>query len=300
MELITLPPLMNYWKDRDRPQYHSFEDIDWDSMQRAMKALPFGIQKWTTKHTVGMCSVGKFRSTWGLDKDNMCPRCGDPEDHLHVPRCQGKGVQEKWDHEITALRQWMVSHHTAPAIISALISILQEVRRLPRLPFTSRERPVQEAVQSQYRISAQGLLEGRLSVLWLPLQQAHFSSLGRRNSGSLWASRLIQQLILIGFHMWEHRNGVQHSEDNRQLLSIRTALDQSITDQFDMGPSGLSPQIRPMLLRPMKEVLALPVDDKKIWVGLVTRSRRSRRRALSRQKAMIYKISRRRASTARR
>ena len=194
----------------------------------------------------------------------------------------------------------MISHHTAPSIVSALIAILQEVRKSPTSPYASRTPLIQEAIQSQRRIGAQGLLEGRLSALWLPRQQEHFTLLGRRNSGSLWASRLIQQLILIGFHMWEHRNGVQHSEDNRQLLPTRTFLDQSIKDQFDMGPSELPSQIRPMLLRPIKEVLALPVDDKKRWVGLVTRSRRSRRRALSRQKAMIYKISRRHPPSGRR
>ena len=92
------------------------------------------------------------------------------------------------------------------------------------------------AFRSQMLIGCQGLLEGRLSTHWAVLQQQHFHRIGSRRSSRLWASRLIQQLILIGFYMWEHRNSVRHSDDNVNYRERSRQVNERIHSQFDMGP----------------------------------------------------------------
>mmetsp|Transcript_1885 Transcript_1885/g.4283 ORF Transcript_1885/g.4283 Transcript_1885/m.4283 type:complete len:275 (+) Transcript_1885:175-999(+) len=59
-ELITLPPLQAYWSRKHRLTHLTSPEVDWLSVGRAMNALPPRLQRWTSKHTVGMCG-----DVWG-------------------------------------------------------------------------------------------------------------------------------------------------------------------------------------------------------------------------------------------
>lgn len=293
MELVTLPPLKEYWVSRNRISPTQFDLIDWDAVHRCMTSLPFGLQKWTTKHTVGMCGVGKFRQRWGLDPTDQCPRCGKPEDHLHVPRCEAPGVAEIWTREMQALRTWMLTAHTDPLIIDAILGILEEVRQPDSFqpPSYFSNPSLSRAIHDQRLIGAQGLLEGLLASKWRSHQQRFLSNNDRRNSVSLWASRLSQQLILVGFHLWEHRNGIQHSPDNVQTKATSDEVDANIHEQYDMGMVDLPASPRRLLQRPISEVLALPLAERSNWVSLLVGARRRHRRSLRAQRQMIYDLT---------
>lgn len=294
MELVTLPLLKEYWMSRDRISSHQFELIDWEAVHRCMNSLPFGLQKWTAKHTVGMCGVGKFRQRWGLDSTNQCPRCGLPEDHLHVPRREAPGVAETWDREMQALRSWMISAYTDPAIVDAILAILGEIRQpLPSQQPSFLHAPsfLSQAICDQQLIGAQSLLEGLLAKEWQTQQQWFFTANNRRNSASLWASRLSQQLILVGFHLWEHRNGIQHSAANVQLKAQSEAVDAQIREQYEIGLVDLPSAPRRLLQPPIAEVLALPLAERSNWVTLLVGACRRRRRTLHSQRKMIYDLT---------
>ena len=86
-ELVSLPALRDRWRRTNQISAAAEAEIDWKLLGRAMHSLQAGIQRWTTKHTVGMCGVGKFMELWGKEDTAACPICGEFEDHLHVPRC---------------------------------------------------------------------------------------------------------------------------------------------------------------------------------------------------------------------
>ncbi|CAJ1943729.1 unnamed protein product [Cylindrotheca closterium] len=218
-ELVAPPALRKRWHDRQTITPEAELETDWTSLARAMSSLPAGVQRWTTKHVVGMCGIGKFKVRWGSADSAACPCCGEFEDHLHVPRCMAPSASAEWERQTATLDQWLDTQVTDPATKHAVLHLLQGVSD-PSLP-CSRLVPVRlrPAFLSQQRIGYQCLLEGRLSVQWpwAALQEQDLQSRGSQRSPALWISRLSHQLILLGFHMWEHRNSVQHSEDNVQL-----------------------------------------------------------------------------------
>ena len=146
------------------------------------------------------------------------------------------------------------------------------------------------AFRSQMLIGCQGLLEGRLSTHWAVLQQQHFHRIGSRRSSRLWASRLTQQLILIGFYMWEHRNSVQHSDDNVNLRERSRLVNDRIHSQFDMGTDDLPKKFRPMLRCTRQSVLRKLLVDREDWVKLLSTERRAQRRALAPQRRLLHRF----------
>ncbi|CAJ1933621.1 unnamed protein product, partial [Cylindrotheca closterium] len=60
-ELVALPALRKRWHEKLTVTPEAESETDWPSLARAMRSLPAGVQRWTTKHVVGMCGVGKFK-----------------------------------------------------------------------------------------------------------------------------------------------------------------------------------------------------------------------------------------------
>lgn len=263
-----------------------------------MHAFPSNLQRWTVKHTVGMCGVGKFCSIWKRGQNAACPCCNDCkiEDHLHVPRCRGPTASATWNKHHLALRNWMIANYTAPEIQEFLFEFLRLLRS-PTRPIPAvrtilpRRHLLQTAIRSQVSIGAQGLLEGLLSVKWRPLQQHYLDLMGKTRSVDLWASRLCQQLILLGRHMcWENRNAVFHSENSSHYLPRHREIDLSISEQYRMGMEGLPPKARKYLREPQQLVLQRPLEDREHWLRVVSRGRTLERRSLVRQRRMMYQL----------
>ncbi|CAJ1931347.1 unnamed protein product [Cylindrotheca closterium] len=289
-ELVALPALRKQWHERQTITPEAELETDWTSLARAMSSLPAGVQRWITKHVVGMCGVGKFRVRWGSADSAACPCCGEFEDHLHVPRCMAPSASAEWERRTATLDQWLDNQVTDPAIKHAILYLFQGVCD-PSLP-RSRLVPVRlrRAFLSQQRIGYQGLLEGRLSVQWAALQEQYLQSRGSQRSPTLWVSRLSHQLILLGFHMWEHRNLVQHSEDNVQLRERSQLVNDGIHSQFDMGPTDLPKVVQRMLAVKRQTVLNKPLVDREEWLKLVRMERTAYRRALAPQRRILHRF----------
>ena len=294
MELITLPPLLSYWERRGRLNSLSRREINWPRVKKMMKTLPSGLQRWTCKHATGMCGVGKWKFRWKFSKVNQCPRCRAPEDHLHIPRCPSESATKEWEDRVYSFRTWMEAHSTAPEIQVALLRFLACVRgnaashrQVDHYIFSQHPALLRKAVVSQKVIGVQCMLEGLLSRHWASLQTLHFQSLGSRKSGEVWYSKIAAQLIWIGFHMWQHRNGVQHSADNLQLRNRQQDANYAIREQFVLGVTDLPTNVHAMLRRPRLEVLRLPLDEREAWIRILRESRRHVRQTVERQRRIM-------------
>ena len=287
-EHVALPSLRAHWLNRSTISAEAESEIDWPSLGRAMRSLPPKLQRWTTKHTVGMCGVGKFLKIWGHETHSECPLCGAHEDHLHVPRCPDPKALKHWEQCIHDFSIWLDNQLTAREIKHALLAILREVRQ-PLATFSYRpySTDIAVAIRSQRCIGCQGLLEGRLSSHWISLQQFRFRSIGSQRSARLWASRLSQQLIQIGFSMWEHRNSIKHSDLSRQAQARIRQADAAIHSQFDMGTADLPRIIRPFLSGDRRRVLRKSLVDKEVWLKLLRAERMAQRRSLRHQRRTL-------------
>ena len=297
MELITLPPLLAYWSRRDRLQQSAIEQIDWKVTRAMMTGLSSGRQRWITKHCVGMCGVGKFRERWGLDARNECPRCGEPEDVLHIPRCRHPSAHEAWSDRVLHLQSWLIAEQTAPDIATVILQFVETIRGPLSVAHvganirTSRRSSFIRAIDSQRVIGNQCFLEGLLSTHWAPLQQAHFSSIQSLRTGSRWAANLAAQLVELGFHMWQHRNLAQHSDDNVQHRFRHRNVNSAIREQFSMGCIDLSPAVSRMLNKPLREVLQLGLAPRERWLTVIRRERTIGRRSVIQQRALLHNFT---------
>lgn len=189
----------------------------------------------------------------------------------------------------------MVANSTAPEIEHFIFEYLRLLRSptrpVPQVTTVSVRIPLlQAAVASQVSIGVQGLLEGLLSSRWRLVQQSYLDDVGSPRSVDLWASRLIQQLILLGHHMWKNRNAVFHSENNSHYLPRHREVDLSISEQYRMGVADLPVSVRHLLREPLQKVLQRPLEDRGNWLRVVSRARKTERRLLVRQRRMIYQL----------
>ena len=112
--------------------------------------------------------------------------------------------------------------------------------------------------------------------------------MGFRASGRRWAARLSAQIVMLGFHLWQHRNARQHSDANHQLRFRHRNVNLGIKEPFALGRVDLPQHAAQMLTRPCQEILKLPLIDKEQWCKLIQRERAHERRTFDRQRSNFY------------
>ena len=89
---INSKPLFARWSDKGFLTPEQVEWIDWEAGQKALLSMTSSRQRWVSKHTTGMCGVGKFLKLWKQQSHDKCPRCGQVEDAKHVWTCPDAGA----------------------------------------------------------------------------------------------------------------------------------------------------------------------------------------------------------------
>lgn len=293
MELVARPTLTQRWQDKGVDLSVETE-VDWGIVNRAMRSLRPGLQRWTTKHSVGMCGVQKCLARWGYSDSKLCPVCGKEEESaLHVPRCSKESVRTEWTAQLDLLAEWFTTHQTDPNIAAAIFELLWQIRPETSGPLRPFPPTVVAARDSQLVIGVQGLLEGRISRHWRAIQHNFYKNQGSSRSSALWAARLSCQLIGIGHAMWLHRNSIKHSEQSTQNIALSNEINEDIRSQFNMGVRGLHRDFHKMLSGGVHKVLARPLVDRQEWLKLIVMKRSALRRPLTPQRTVMttYKVA---------
>ena len=293
LDLEQIRVLVSRPQFKDKWQVQTEDELDWSALRRSMQALRPGLQRWLSKHSFGQCGVGRWLKRWDSSACDKCPMgCKKPpheveETALHVPRCTSASATMAWENQIELLDQWLGSNLTIPAVHRLILALLQEVRQPDSLEMERVPAHLLPAARSQRIIGPQGLLEGRLSRYWAPLQADYYQRIGSHRSSSLWASRLSQQLILIGHAMWTNRNSIRHSEESVQNQRLSLQVNNRILRQFRMGAQDLPPLVRPMLRVSVRSVLERPLHARQEWANYISDERRDYRRALNKQRHIL-------------
>ncbi len=112
-ERVHVKEAQDYWESRNIP-HRCFYSVHWDAVGQALKSYPRHTRVFITKHTVGMCGVGKFMHRWKERDNPNCPRCGCFEDAPHVWTCKGEDSNAVWDKFLLSLSQWLKEMQTDP------------------------------------------------------------------------------------------------------------------------------------------------------------------------------------------
>jgi len=124
--------------------------------------------------------------------------------------------------------------------------------------------------QNQKEIGYQQLLFGRISRLWVHLQDGA-SSLSDENHPHLlaqqWAVIFIHTLWDLAFAMWQIRNNILHHPDKEEKSQMRKWLCERVRDEYDWQQS--LPYSHPLFSEPLAEKQESSNDELIKWLQSV-------------------------------
>ena len=266
------PPCKQYWDDKHRFEPGDSEGVDWQATAKAMKTVPHSRRIYVTKHSAGICGVGKWMKRWKQRESAKCPRCNhEEEDAQHVLQCRGVGVEQAWEIALESLEQRCIDLNTDPNIVEGLLQRLRQWRTGTTSSDEFETTPdTQQAFDNQDGIGWQALLEGAPAKGWSDAQQRYYDLLGKRNTGKRWLTAIIQKLWDVAWDLWDHRNNVLHKKDDGVL---RQRLQNDIREQVTLGSRTVTVQARPLLRQRLAVLLTARTEVQKAWLLRVVNAR---------------------------
>jgi hypothetical protein len=196
-----------------------------------MQGIKRGRRVFVTKHVAGMCGVGKFMKQWQQWDTDLCPRCGEPEDALHVWTCKEAGARETWSKALASLKITLPKLNTEPTIRHTILLYLQGWQSGELVTYLP-PRLLEEAFWAQNLIEWNHFFEGWLSPHWEAAQQKYYTKIKSNKSGHRWVTALIQKLWDTAWVLWEHRNEVLYEKENLAMQSMGLHLNRRVSRVF--------------------------------------------------------------------
>lgn len=270
------PRTLAYWENYHDIPIPTYCDIDWKASKAAAKKLPMGLRRWRAKFSCGWIGVGSQLVHYQHQDHSNCPLCGvDDEKVSHVLHCPDpEAVSFATDRVKSILVAKLTQEKTEETLGAAIVHIFCRLRR--NLPiragsYCSTFRPT---IMAQQAIGWDNWLLGRWSPRWQHIQAAHYLSIGSRRSPRRWTSSIIHQFFLLCWDFWQSRNDRLHGSAGIQARTQHASLDESIEDELNQGPEGLTVTTRHFLHIPLVSLKRYSISHKEQWLASVRIGRR--------------------------
>ena len=243
----------DYWKNRQDLSDESFDDIDWDILERATRDWYKSHANWISKSMAGISPTGRVmlrREKWTHDR---CPRCDqENKDSWHILTCQDPTAKKCWRDLVSQLRVDLSHIDTDPYIVDAVCSHLLGFYAGKRI-FVDVSRPVRDAISAQNAIGWNLMLVGRVSLKWRQAQDLWLRRIHTkwRSTGATWGAKFCKLLMNLHFSMWEHQNESLHSADQRWKREAREGRIVQLNNLRDQLQSKVLHRSDRWLLRPV-------------------------------------------------
>jgi len=219
--------IMNHWVMKERFSGKVTQTIDWECSEKALKGLLLAQQQWVAKMATKFLLDGKNMQCWGFHSKAQCPRCAHPmEDKEHIFKCPAESAHTQWNKSIAELNQWLQIAWTHLQIRKDIINSLQQWHgQIPGC------RPYIEgstAGLTQDNISWGLALEGCIAKRWQEEQDMFWKAIKSRKSSQRWTMALLNQLMMMAWDMWNHRNKALHEEKANKQAILEDAVNQKI------------------------------------------------------------------------
>ncbi len=170
-DIVHAEEAKQYWLSKGT-SLEGYAATNWDALDKAMEESPRSKCTFITKHTAGMCGVGKFMLK---ERDNPnCPRCGQFEDAPHVWICKGCDANSVWNDSLAKLNVWLSFVQTDPDVQDVIIAYLNGWRNDSDpehlLPFDIRNLVQYQSTQG-WRI----FFGGWIPTAWEEIQQSYYN-----------------------------------------------------------------------------------------------------------------------------
>jgi hypothetical protein len=298
-DLVHTTAVKQYWIKKSKTD-QSFDSVLWPRLGKALDRMPLQRRLFVSKHTAGMCGVGKFQKLWGKRESNSCPHCGLLETAQHVWTCQDTSVSQIWQQSLTKLQHALNKINTDPDLVTAIMLYLNSWRNNSSLRNITKDTLI-NLLQLQETIGAQQFFEGWIHTEWEIMQDRYYQIIDSRRSSKRWTIALITKLWEVAWDLWDFRNEVFHHKKNLAVEDDISVLDLQVKQLSNkLSITGLPEKDQHLLDIPLPRLLAFLVYKK--WNGSNRRHspwltkkrqyliRRSRQEHLRRYQLMILSM----------
>jgi hypothetical protein len=125
---VHSPIAKKYWIQKSKISKETFGNVQWSQLGQALDKMSLKKRLFCSKHTSGMCGVGKFQKLWKLRDNNTCPHCDQFKDSSHVWKCQHHTVEDVWISSLIKLKKALQKLDTDPTLTQCILSYLNSWR----------------------------------------------------------------------------------------------------------------------------------------------------------------------------
>jgi hypothetical protein len=255
-----------YCIKKDRISEDTVDSVLWPRLGEALNKMPIVRRHFCSKHTSGMCGMGKFQKIWKLRESDACPYCGLKEDSLHVWLCKHPSVVTLWEQSLQKLNTFLRKLDTYPNLTSAILYYLQTWRADSLLQPLQNDTTVY-LLGLQDSIGSRQFFEGWLHSEWELLQEKYYKEINSRCSAKRWTIAVITRMWEIAWDIWEYRNEVLHKENNYSTTEDAEAIDLRVKTLWDtLYITGLLPKDLHLANITLTRLLQFPKHQKKEWL----------------------------------
>jgi hypothetical protein len=283
--LVHTPVAREYWIRKSRISADNFDDVLWTRLGQALDKMPLRRRIFCSKHTSGMCGVGKFQKLWKMRKTDSCPHCGLTEDAARVWQFKSPAVTEIWENSIHQLCKHLRKVDTDPDITTAIISYLKTWRSDQHL-YTLENENLYYILELQDTIGARQVFEGWIHTEWEMIQERYYATTNSQRSSKRWTIALILKLWDVAWDLWDFRNAVFHDQQNISLQEDTLEMNIQVRDLYhDLAITGLLAKDSHLMTIPLSRLLGFPRLQKTEWIQQATlaMTQAKKRHFLSRQ-----------------
>ena len=192
----------------------TFNSVDWRARHRARQSEMHSL--WLCKQEIGICRTRRNNARILAIEDDKCPNCEQPnEDSKHLNLCPDPGRSRLFRDGATKLRRWMSNQYrkTEPAMATALHDFIRLRGSAQMASLTTRGPPIlQQAAIVQDKIGWIELMNGKVAIQLVQIQQQYCKEHTAGLDGKSWASNLVRQLWEMSHSQWLYRNFSLHHQ----------------------------------------------------------------------------------------
>jgi hypothetical protein len=244
------------------------------ALQHARSTSPLYMIKFMSKWWSNTLPTGKVMQRRQQRVFNRCPRCNDwGEDRLHILLCWDGRANIIRKRYMDTLQHLLTTTHTHSEIVCFIMEGLYTFFRSPNQQRTLATPEQWQAEQQS--IGWANFKFGFIGNALVQKQQEHYVSLGRRNKGKQWASKIISHNWHLLYKLWLGRNEVLHQKEIINSLSGGALLDIEVERMYDMGYAELPPATHKWFRLQKHALLEKSVEYKKGWLLIIRTIRES-------------------------
>ena len=185
-----------------------FLSVDWKGRkgvrQSEMRSL------WLAKQEIGISRTRQNNARIMNILDDKCPNCEQHnEDSKHLNRCPDAGRSKLHRDGATKLRRWMSKTHrrTEPTMARVLYDFIRLRNSTSMEELAQQGSPeLIEAAKMQDRIGWLELMQGKLAIQLVRIQERYCAANNNGLDGKSWSTNIITQLLEMSHSEWLYRN----------------------------------------------------------------------------------------------